>query len=129
MTEPTPEAYEAAARAVAAEAPDRTHGQLCPRARSPLADIGLCDCWILPNARHDARFAVAAVWKIAEATVRAKVAAEMTQPNVMVNCPNCGPCCKHGVHETVPCTRCVDEQFGVNDPFAGRIAEGKGDET
>lgn len=76
-TDPTPEAYEAAARAVAAESPARRHGQLCPCARSPLANIGLCDCWILPNARHDARFAVDAVWPIAEATVRAQVAAEI----------------------------------------------------
>lgn len=77
MTEPTPEAYEAAGRAVAAETLARKHGQLCPCARSPIANIGLCDCWILPGARRDARFAIDAVWPLVEAQVRAKVAAEI----------------------------------------------------
>ncbi len=56
MTEPTPEAYETAARALS----KRIYGE--PTTSTP------CDA--------DALAAVDAVWPIAEATVRAKVAAE-----------------------------------------------------
>lgn len=110
MTEPTPEAYEAAARAVARDA--RKHGQLCPCARAPLADIGLCDCWVLINARHDVRSAVGSVWSMArvaaEAQVRAKAAPEIRALGL-------GWCTDGAGRHLIE--NCV------------RIAEGKGDET
>ena len=81
MTEPTPEAYEAAFRAV---------------------DDG---------DYNTAQIAVDAVWKIAEATVRAKVAAE--------------------IRAACECATSDDQAIVRSCEYerAARIAEGKGDET
>ena len=92
MTDPTPEAYEAAARALSGAATSR--GYRLRDEREPLAHA-----------------AVDAVWDLAEATVRAKVAAEIRT------------LCECATSDDQAIVRSCEYEL------AARIAEGKGDET
>ena len=83
MTEPDPkaQAVEVAAQRLAVRTPPNKHGQLCPiwtrREKNP--PITACDCWVLADARTDARIVVLVVWYSAEDAALERVEADIRE--------------------------------------------------